>query len=136
MRPSRTFFYDLRSPNPPPKKAPRPTLPLADVIRIQRFAKRTPPPRTSPETEPQPSGRGPNLSSDSQGSTAQSDDLLKHFPPSVATEIRQDADALDVTVNFLVSQYAKIGHKTAQEECMRNEPNLDLSENTREPKRS
>ncbi|MCC6585892.1 MAG: hypothetical protein IT168_04160, partial [Bryobacterales bacterium] len=105
--------------------APRPSLPLADALKIQRFAKRTPPPRTSPETEPQPSGRGPNLSSDSQASAAPSDDILTHFPPSVAAEIRDDAANLDISVNFLISQYAKIGYQTALEASVRNEPNYD-----------
>ncbi|MCC6591515.1 MAG: hypothetical protein IT168_32815, partial [Bryobacterales bacterium] len=45
------------------------------TLNIQRFAKRTPPPRTSPETEPRPSA-----------SAAPSDDILTHFPPSVAAE--------------------------------------------------
>ncbi|MCC6587259.1 MAG: hypothetical protein IT168_11255 [Bryobacterales bacterium] len=93
--------------------APRPSLPLADALKIQLFAKRTPPPRTAPVTEPPPSG-----------TAAPSDDILTHFPPSVATEIRDDADALGITVNFLLSQYAKIGYQTAREQCAQNEPNL------------
>ncbi|MCC6589775.1 MAG: hypothetical protein IT168_23985 [Bryobacterales bacterium] len=111
------------TPSPTPD-AVRPSLPLADALKIQRFAKRTPPPRTSPETEPQPSGRGPNLSSDSQESAAPSDDILTHFPQSVAAEIRDDAANLDISVNFLISQYAKIGYQTALEQSVRNEPNL------------
>ncbi|MCC6588643.1 MAG: hypothetical protein IT168_18250, partial [Bryobacterales bacterium] len=95
-------------------EAPRPSLPLADALKIQRFAKRTPPPRTSPETEPRPSG-----------SAASSDDILTHFPPSVAAEIRDDAANLDISVNFLISQYAKIGYQTALEASVRNEPNYD-----------
>ncbi|MCC6589346.1 MAG: hypothetical protein IT168_21790 [Bryobacterales bacterium] len=93
---------------------PRPSLPLADALEIQRFAKRTPPPRTSPETEPRPSA-----------SAAPSDDILTHFPPSVAAEIRDDAANLDIAVNFLISQYAKIGYQTALQESVRNEPNYD-----------
>ncbi|MCC6590074.1 MAG: hypothetical protein IT168_25500, partial [Bryobacterales bacterium] len=94
--------------------APRPSLPLADALKIQRFAKRTPPPRTNPETEPRPSA-----------SAAPSDDILTHFPPSVAAEIRDDAANLDISINFLISQYAKIGYQTALEQSVRNEPNYD-----------
>ncbi|MCC6588888.1 MAG: hypothetical protein IT168_19485 [Bryobacterales bacterium] len=32
---------------------------------------------------------------------------------------------LDISVNFLISQYAKIGYQTALEESVRNEPNYN-----------
>ncbi|MCC6586277.1 MAG: hypothetical protein IT168_06120, partial [Bryobacterales bacterium] len=44
---------------------------------------------------------------------------------SVAAEIRDDAANLDISVNFLISQYAKIGYQTALQESVRNEPNYD-----------
>ncbi|MCC6587359.1 MAG: hypothetical protein IT168_11755, partial [Bryobacterales bacterium] len=137
-------------------EAPRPSLPLADALKIQRFAKRTPPPSTSPETEPRPQGPEKNplrairgcirgcVSYHKQAPNGVTEPrcvvLLFSVPkkaprhattssptsPSVAAEIRDDAANLDISVNFLISQYAKIGYQTALEESVRNEPNLRL----------
>ena len=84
-------------------EAPRPTLPLADAIKIQRFAKRTPPsanPSTPPSHE---TGNGtPTVrEGGQQPSTAESEDILNHFPPHEAAMIREEAELCEMSVNAM-----------------------------------
>ena len=89
-------------------EAPRPTLPLADPLKIQRFAKRTPPPAPKMQNEP--------------NSSAESEDILRYYSPDEAAEYREDAKALGVSVNYIVSQAAKYGMKRLYEDKYGNQP--------------
>ncbi|MCC6590545.1 MAG: hypothetical protein IT168_27885, partial [Bryobacterales bacterium] len=98
---------------------PCPTLPLADLLKIQRFAKRTPPPatpdptpHTAPETEPRPSG-----------SVAESDDILNHFSPFDQAELRDEAELLGVSINHVVASAAKYARHALYEQIAKNETN-------------
>ena len=93
--------------------APRPHLPLADVIKIQRFAKRTPQPGTNPVTEPRPQGTGGQ----------ESEDILKYYSADEAEEIRAAAETTGKTVNFIVSETAKYGIQRMYQDKYGNEPN-------------
>ena len=97
-------------------EAPRPTLPLADALKIQRFAKRTPVTGTAPASEPQ--GSVPK--------EAESDDILNHFPPQEAAMIREEAALCDMSVNAMVADFARLGYKTAMDEFVKNEPKLNI----------
>ena len=93
-------------------EAPRPTLPLADAIKIQRFAKRTPQPGTKSVNEPRP-----------QGSGKESEDILNYYSPEEAEEIRAAAETTGKSVNFIVSETAKYGIQRMYQEKYGNEPN-------------
>ena len=97
-------------------EAPRPTLALADALKIQRFAKRTPVTGTAPASEPQ--GSVPK--------EAESDDILNHFPPQEAAMIREEAALCDMSVNAMVADFARLGYKTAMDEFVKNEPKLNI----------
>ena len=86
--------------------APRPYLPLADAIKIQRFAKRT------PVSEPRPSGSVPK--------DAESEDILNYYSAEEAAEFREEAKTLGVTVNLLVSNFAKFGWNAMYKEMYGN----------------
>ncbi|MCC6589909.1 MAG: hypothetical protein IT168_24665, partial [Bryobacterales bacterium] len=95
---------------------PCPTLPLADLLKIQRFAKRTPAPATdpctAPITEPRPSG-----------SVAESDDILNHFSPFDQAELRDEAELLGVSINHVVASAAKYARHALYEQIAKSETN-------------
>ena len=92
-------------------EAPRPSLPLADALKIQLFAKRTP---------PQNAGNGtPTVREGVQG---ESDEVLNYFPPQEAAMIREEADLCNMSVNAMVADFAKLGYKTAMDEFAKTNP--------------
>ena len=95
-------------------EVPRPTLPLADAIKIQRFAKRTPAPGAAPVTEPRPSGSVPK---------AESEDILNYYSAEEAEEIRAAAETTGKSVNFIISETAKYGMERMYHDKYGNEPN-------------
>ena len=92
-------------------EAPRPTLPLADVIKIQRFAKRTPPLYAGNGT---PTVR--------EGVQGESDAVLNYFPPAEAAMIREEAELCEMSVNAMLADFAKLGYKTAMDEFAKTNP--------------
>ncbi|MCC6590530.1 MAG: hypothetical protein IT168_27810 [Bryobacterales bacterium] len=80
-------------------EAPRPALILPDAIKIQRFAKRTAAAFAS-AAEPR----------SEQSGAQESEDILKYYSPDEAAEIREEAQTLGVSVNLLISSFAKHGY--------------------------
>ena len=96
-------------------EAPRPTLPLADALKIQRFAKRTPTMGTSSATEPRPSESVPKA--------AESEDILNYYSADDAEEIRAAAETTGKSVNFIISETAKYGMERMYHDKYGNEAN-------------
>ncbi len=94
-------------------EAQRPSLPLADAVKIQRFAKRTPQPSAQPVTEPRAQASG----------VVESEDILNYYSAEEAEEIRAAAETTGKSVNFIVSETAKYGMQRMYHDKYGNEPN-------------
>ena len=97
-------------------EAPRPSLPLADAIKIQRFAKRTPTPTTAGTgTEPRPSGSVPKEDP--------SDDILSYFSEREAADYRQDSKETGLPINYLIAAAAQYATRNLYQQTAKDETN-------------
>ena len=94
---------------------PCPTLPLADLLKTQRFAKRTPAGAAKPVTEPRPSGSVPKEDP--------SEDILQYFSEAEAADYRQDAKETGLPINYLIAAAAQYATRNLYSQTANDETN-------------